>query len=563
MQNKMKDKIKLTIEKKQGNIRIAGNFKQLWTLIKMQLKAKANFFNVKSVKDILLNAAKQVFILLATFGISYSCFLVIRMFLSLEINVYMFTFLIGLFIISSVLSGTVSISKNLFESKDRLILLTYPTQGNVAYFSKIIVSYLIELYKNFSIIVGLCIGYGVINRFNALFYLNIPLVALLIPLFTISVSSILAIPYYYLIKFINLNNITRLTTFAIIVGLVGWLVIYIAGLVPDEFKIIGQWPDISRGISTFFIQFSIKTWIFQVFGNLISLRFYIVNLSIALGLSFGCCALTILVTRPLFYKLATQGGQDKTFKWMNNNRKSRKLPQFFSLFRKDLRTICKSLESISSSFMIACLAPFLTYLLVTIYNAIPVNTYGVAFKLTFTFGIILILIFAGTMMCANTVSSEEGNLLMLQSEPIDPLKLGFSKILPYMLVNTISVIICWVIVGVVFKYESSVVALLGTASVFLTLVHCFWSFDLDLLKPNMNKDIDAGEKKQTKNILISFLIGLLIAIVSAALVAVLSLNDIKVMSIIIFALSLVFLILRFCLSTIRMKVYFKRVMVRR
>lgn len=552
------------MKNKSVTIKTVNSFKQLFTLIIMQLRSILDLSFLQSHRKFALKIGQTILILiLSTLGV-YACFFILRIMLSFQIDIYFLSLLLAIMIIGSFITCLDQMSKSLYEAKDRVVLFTFPIQANMVFFSKIIVAYIQELAKNLSFFGSVILAFGIINDMSALYYLSCLFIYLLFPLITVCASALISIPYFYISKVINKISVLKIGVVTLIIAFFAYSIISISTLVPEKFYIVGQWADISHAISTTFRIFAEKSWLFLVFAKCMMLENFWLNISIVLSISIVCLWLSLLIAQKLFLKMTATLMNEKAVKKEKNSikkDKSRRVRQknsFETLIIKELKLLFNNNIIVSTYFFIL-LSPFLIYLLNTVYAAMPINGVGRALQFGFNFMIITTLACTSATSCATSISNEGGNINMLQSAPVKPLYIGFSKILPCMIINTVMIIICWLMVALKLTASPFQFFFMAASSVFVSLAHIFWSFDIDLLNPQFSKGRDEGNKSQNTNMLKSLFVGILICFLLGLITILTAQENFDFAWIFLFTLSFFLFASRLCLCINRLKIYFKRI----
>ena len=129
----------------------------LKTLIAMQLKDKLDLGFVKNKGQLIRKIVFFILRFIIVGVISFALFYVASFFKIFHNSPFLPTSLMTIvltiiFVISTITSSN-ELLKSLYLAKDNALLVTYPTTLNKVFFSKIVVYYLYELYKNFTFVV--------------------------------------------------------------------------------------------------------------------------------------------------------------------------------------------------------------------------------------------------------------------------------------------------------------------------------------------------------------------------------------------------------------------------
>ena len=189
------------------------------TLVMMQLKERLDISFKADVKGSL---TKMLLYFLA-FGVLVGVIAVLFIILG-KLSVFglgivpvaYFNVIIYLVIILNLLSVIHKLTNSLYFSQDNQVLLTYPCNNGVIFFSKLAVFYVMELVKSFVMLAPLFIAYGIVNSLPWFFYPWMIVAFLLLSLVTVVVSAVISLPYMYVLSFLKkYQNIQSLLIIAI------------------------------------------------------------------------------------------------------------------------------------------------------------------------------------------------------------------------------------------------------------------------------------------------------------------------------------------------------------
>ena len=149
------------------------SFKNFLTLVIMQLKEQFSF-SLKADKK----GTITKLILFGVLFIAITAIIAVTIFLLGYLGILgkgilpvtIFNIFLYLILILSIFSCIHRMTKSLFFSEDNQVLLTYPVNSGIIFLSKITVFFIVELAKNFIMIVPLCLAYAIINGLPFYFY---------------------------------------------------------------------------------------------------------------------------------------------------------------------------------------------------------------------------------------------------------------------------------------------------------------------------------------------------------------------------------------------------------
>lgn len=215
-----------------------------------------------------------------------------------EIMTFVYEFVFAV----DVIGGVVAIYRAIFESDDRMIIQTLPVKASDVLYSKIIFIYAKQVLSAFVILVPFVAVFASVTKQGAGYVILGLLAAFIIPVMSLSVSSVLAMPYYYVKKFFSSKYVCLL----VIVTLVLFALFYCYATVLDFLKTL-----MSTGEIKFFFSEKTMTTIISLTKNLVPANFIAAftlktdvwkNLGIIVAITVATGAIGILITSLLYNK---------------------------------------------------------------------------------------------------------------------------------------------------------------------------------------------------------------------------------------------------------------------
>ncbi len=310
---------------------IFANFKELFknflTLVIMQLKEQFSFsFKADKKGTITKLILFGVLFIAITATIAVVIFLLgyLRVLGNGVLPVTIFNVFLYLVLILSTFSCIHRMTKSLFFSEDNQVLLTYPVNSGIIFLSKITVFFIVELVRNFLMIVPLCLAYGIINGLPFYFYFWLILVFLIISFIPVALGAVLSIPYMYILSFFKKSQyIPGILAMLALISLAVFLFIGLSKM-PTDLKILTNWATVYYPQVETFTRtvedysgplFYFALLIFGYMGYRInadprSLNVVVPQTGIVLLCFVGIIVLGLvlgyLLAKPLFFKMATK-----------------------------------------------------------------------------------------------------------------------------------------------------------------------------------------------------------------------------------------------------------------
>ena len=223
------------------------SFKNFLTLVIMQLKEQFSFsFKADKKGAITKLILFGVLFVAVTATIAVVIYLLgyLRILGNGVLPVTIFNVFLYLVLILSIFSCLHRMTKSLFFSEDNQVLLTYPVNSGIIFLSKITVFFIIELVKNFMMIVPLCLAYAIINGLPFYFYFWLIFVFFIISLVSVAIGAVFSIPYMYILSFFKKSQyIPGLLAMITLITLSVFLFIGLSKM-PTDLKILTNWSTV-------------------------------------------------------------------------------------------------------------------------------------------------------------------------------------------------------------------------------------------------------------------------------------------------------------------------------
>ena len=445
----------------------------------------------------------------------------------------------------SIISSTVSLSDSLYISKDNQMLMTYPVKHIFIYISKLLVAYILELYKSLLFTFPLFMAYAtmVSGVMSANFVISLIFYSIFLPLFPVLIGAIISIPVVMIGKLLKrVSWVKGIFTIAIFVGL-AILTGMLVNALPDQIRIVALYNSFIKAfenIVTNVNKFSLYNMFIgrALYGNQAALN----NLFAALSL-LGIAVVAIGASLPLFFKLASSAAEnsiDKKHSSKNVVHKS----TFFTFMRKELLLSIRNINDFSSNYLFLFILPFVLIIMSSIFVRIDRNALGYSMTYAFTGLIALIMLSASNTASATAISSEGTEFALLKTAPGKTSNIVWAKVLINGILSFISLTISFVLLSIFLKGKIDV-GQLWIVYVFVVLIDVgliLWSIQLDILNPHMKEYATTQNRGDVKNFSTSIMIGIIVSVIFSAvmvLLFVISFNMV-VNAIILIALGLVF-----------------------
>ena len=237
-------------------------FHKLKILTLMQLSEKFKLKSNLTFQQKLGVVGKTLMKMGISYGLFTLIFFVVFRVLFIPPTVNLFIFVIAIMQLIGTLAQTAKLSDSLYMSKDNAILLTYPVNHELVYFSKIVVAYIIELYRGILFIFPIFMAFmtivpksGFANAMNCLsvtYVLMSIIFSIVLPFFPVLIGALLSIPVTYIKKAIKKFSLIKILALLILIGGLGYLTYLIVNYLPSSVLIVQRFATITTEAENIF-----------------------------------------------------------------------------------------------------------------------------------------------------------------------------------------------------------------------------------------------------------------------------------------------------------------------
>ena len=514
--------------------------KNLWILVKMQLKERLNFkrldvenVNVFSIVLSVLGAILKFAMVLVL------C--VVFLFVAKELSLFAINFVpstvislvFSIMMLLSIFSCVVGITNSMYYSRDNAVLLTLPCLPIQVYLSKLVIFFIFELKRNLSFMVPLFLAYFYTHAYSAGAYLWMLVCMVFVSMFTVSVGALLSIPAMWIANFFRQRRWLQMVSLSVVVVSAALALFYAISLIPVNIDLRTNWIPITNAVQDFFgayaknfsALYDITRLMLGETSNLVTtfpvgataLRFFLLFATTAALLVAG-----LLIVRPLFYSMAS-----KPFEYLkkpvppkkNKLRKRRVAAVFYEWL-----IALKSTERMFANVGILISVPMLTFLLNKIFLAMNTRAIGNHMIVAFNVLIILLIILNANCYAASIFSKDGRSSYLIKTQPSKYPILILSKLLPNTTFACLSIVATFGVMAITLSLDFSDIFLLSLAIGMVYLAHMLYSAELDLMNPQIELYATVGNTESNPNETKSTVIAFIVSFITAAAVFLLLLE---------------------------------------
>ncbi len=478
------------------------DFNNLKTLVVMQLKDKTDLSYLKSSRKTLFVAAGKI----GQFVLSGAAFFLF-LYLASLLKLFSFTGIVPttimtaaytLFFVLSVVGCTAGLTEALYLSADNRVLLTLPVRPDTVFFSKLILYYIFELKKNLLLLLPMYVSYGIVMGAVWYYYLWLLVCFVFVSFVPVAIGALLSIPSLFIAQFVRKYKWLQATIIVASTVLIGWLLIGIIKIIPENINIAGQWTAISVAVQQALQDFAnmvrpLDLVNLMMVGGTSQIRSSLITINalwgwlIVLGTSAVCLALAYLAAKPLFFRMASkQFEYEKDVTGFKKNKVHS---------RKFAPVVYETMRSFRSSrFVIRQMAGLVV---------LPVAAFSLLIS--------LLIVTAGNVNYASVLSADGAARPIAKTQPLEPYTTIFARLIVRTVVIVLSAIAAMILWQSVAKLSVADTTLLAAVIIFTGLAHLLWSVEMDVMNPQNEQYATVGVSFDNPNERNSTIIGFLIS----------------------------------------------------
>lgn len=441
-----------------------------------------------------------------------------------EIMTFVYEFVFAV----DVIGGVVAINRAIFESDDRMIIQTLPIKASDVLYSKIIFIYAKQVLSAFVLLVPFVAVFASVTKQGAGYVILGLLAAFIIPVMSLSVSSILAMPYYYVKKFFSSKYVCMLIGVTLILFVFFWCYANVL----DFLKTL-----MSTGEIKYFFSEKTMTKIISVTQKLAPANFIASvtlkmsvgkNIGIIVGITIATGIIGVLVTSLLYGRAIKTRPTTNAIMIFAKKSAGKELPPFLSLLKKEFNLVLFTPDYAVQYFTVAAIMPLMSYFCMGIGKSFLSSF--VPFDGDFELAIFLTVLFGAltNTFCATNVSRDGKSFYVEKTLPLSINEILGAKIVLSTFVASLSV---GITAGVLFAKKFVTApegAYIFFVGMMMAVAQILFATRKDLNNPRFSQDEDNVVRESNNNVSIIVVLGLLLAfILGGAPFAVVVISGVK------------------------------------
>lgn len=403
-------------------------------------------------------------------------------------------------------------------SQDKPFLLRLPVKPEEVNLAKFVVIYIENFIISFICYLAFLITFSLVTSFNAAVVLKILVISLTIPNIAIFFSTMLVVPYSFIVDFIKNRPILTLISFIAILTL--GIFLYLDFL--NVLRILLETGSIKHLFDEAFVNNMSNILKYNyILNNLTYFVFNtnILNTIIIVLFNLFSIVIGILVTRFLFMK--TLYIREKRTR-VRKNLHVRQLKPTTALLKKEFVEISRNPKLLFTFFAFALSVPIMVVGTSSIFSKLVYNSLGLKLDFEVCFLVSLIFVSLINSFSSNLISKDGVSFFKYKSYPISLHKILISKVLLNIIISTFSLVILLFLLIFSIKLEVVESLVIFLSLLLLSVSQILIGIKLDLKHSKLSNDQLLNEKVNSKNQ--SFIVGvyLLISLLFGTTVLVLA-----------------------------------------
>ncbi len=494
------------------------------TLFKLDLKAKYGSTNVLSAKEHIKRVLNVIFSILLYGVLVLLFYFLTDMFVNNgQLGNEFLVIVTFIALVLLTLIGTGNVVKNLYFSGDNELLLRFPVSGREVLIAKSIYCFISNLIICYLFLLPFYIIFGIMSHYTAIYYILSILVIFFISLVPFFVANLIAIPVMQLVN--HVKDKFAFILILLILLLCGGFILYMQ-LLSEILQFIQNnnitlfSPQVTNGIKVFakncypFRFYSDILAYSQVAGGAGQVLLHILYVVLIEAVLAVCAYFT---ASKCYYKTILYGIETEKAA-LTTNCKVVMHSQFSALLRREFLLIFRSFNYSFQYLAMAVAAPVMVYYCNDLAVGYGQNTVGGAIVPGLTLMVITLFITIIVSFASTTVSREGMCFYHTKIIPVSYRNQVLVKLFMYAIVATASTLVSCLVVGIVFGPavkgivdSIDIICIFIIAEMLVISLTCM-SIRVDVKHPTFNVSGDGDIVSANKNVAITILVGVVIAV---------------------------------------------------
>ena len=534
-------------------------FHRVKYLTLMQIGDSVRDLKTGNKKRLVAKLSLKTLLAVVMMAVFIAVFAVVKSIFQLSPNREMLIALLFITQAVSVISCLSSMMLTLFASKENTMLLAFPCNYSEIFLSKIIVFALEEMKKNVYFILPLLVGMGINGGVGIAFWLQLPVMWLVLCLLPVFIGAILSIPAIFIKRFLQNHVWLYAAIMIVLFGSAFFVLFKMLSSIELPINLVLVYSKFLDNVTSLLDSINKFALFYNWIGNAMYGKMVYLYLPLTLLILVGLCVACFLAAMPFYFKAASASNENSTNK-KHRLKPARRHSLFGTFFRKELKIQLRTFQSVSSIVIVVFLFPLITYVFNFLMAAINTNEMGKEMSIAFNMMIILSLLSTHNANSAASISMEGNEFAVLKTAPSNTSVIAWAKLAVSGLINIASLCMMACMTLMTTRLKLMEVGMLMLCILFVSLGQIAWGFEFDLRKPKIG-DYAAKGDGVTDNANIAKAMG--VAFLTATLFGIVGLlfmaEDYMFGWIRLLGVALAFMLARFYLLRSNLRAYFEEI----
>ncbi|MCH5163783.1 MAG: hypothetical protein J1F36_02070 [Clostridiales bacterium] len=341
-------------------------------------------------------------------------------------------------IIGMTIGAMNQINRDIFGADDIKLFAAMPVSLKSLYLSKLISIYLSQLLYAVIAVLAINLSLTAYAPLGKIFYITTAAIVLLLPLITIALGSVLALPFHLIKRGLNRHFVLNFIVVTAITGILFYAYMLILSAVKE--LLIGESlkyffnEQIMTGIATVCEYLYPAKWIafFLLGKNVITSGIGILSVLIV------CLVISMIIIRSILTSSLQSriSGTNRFIKRKGDI--AMKSDSFWSLVKKEFLLIFRTPSYMFSYFSVAVIMPIMVYTSMSIGSSLVLRLIGLKCNLELALFLTLLFSSLTNVFCATNISRDGAMFYSVKALPVSYKKVFLSKIFLCMVVTVLS-----------------------------------------------------------------------------------------------------------------------------
>ncbi len=396
------------------------------------------------------------------------------------------TLLYAVVFVFMTLSAISQINRQIFDADGARLYSAMPIDAVSLYIAKICTIYLSQLFVSTAVVltINITVAYNVFQNITLgwQFWVITAVICLILPLLTIAIGSLLAIPVNAVKRFLKDKFLLNFVLVTLVTGVAFWLYSIVLDavrqmLLGDDLKFFFDEVKMTAIVGLVQCLYPVK-WLIDLLLVSISPatlgighNVIVAGLGIA-GVLVVCIALSLVMLRFMLQRaLQSRNIGNGNYLRRSGNLQSGKYG-FFALVKKDFLLIFRTPSYMFSYLSVAVVTPLMVYFCMTVGSSLIESLVGLQLDLELSLFLTLLFGALTNVFCATNISRDGEMFYSVKAYPLGYKPVFFSKVFMCMMVTALSQLANAIVLsctGLVSWYGGLFVFAVGTVFGFVNI----------------------------------------------------------------------------------------------